>query len=56
MSSSLLRDNIRALKNWRVWLHLGLADIRNRFRATIPYPSRTNGFTTGHAITLAIIR
>jgi len=38
MSSSLLRDNIRALKNWRVWLHLGLADIRNRFAKSMVGP------------------
>ncbi len=35
---SLLRDNIRALKNWRVWLHLGLADIRNRFAKSMVGP------------------
>jgi len=27
----LVRDNIAALRNWRVWWHLGMADVRNRF-------------------------
>jgi ABC-type polysaccharide/polyol phosphate export permease len=34
----LLNDNLRALKNWRVWLHLGLADIRNRFAKSLVGP------------------
>ncbi len=34
----LARDNLRALSNWRVWLHLGLADIRNRFAKSVVGP------------------
>ena len=35
---SLLKDNLRALRNWQVWLHLGFADIRNRFAKSFVGP------------------
>jgi ABC-type polysaccharide/polyol phosphate export permease len=38
MLIDLVRDNIRALRNWRVWLHLGFADIRNRFAKSFVGP------------------
>lgn len=37
--SILLRDNLRALGNWRVWWHLGMADVRNRFAKSAVGPA-----------------
>lgn len=36
--TGLLSDNIKALKNWRVWFHLGMADIRNKFARSLVGP------------------
>ena len=36
--SKLLADSIRSFKVWRVWLFLGLQDIRSRFRGSIIGP------------------
>ncbi len=33
------RDQIAALKNWRVWWHLGMADVRNRFAKSFVGPT-----------------
>ena len=38
-SRKLMRDNISALKNWRVWWHLGMADVRNRFAKSAVGPT-----------------
>ena len=38
MKSKLLADNLKALREWRVWLHLGMADIRSRFAQSIVGP------------------
>jgi lipopolysaccharide transport system permease protein len=35
----LAQDNVKALKNWRVWWHLGMADIRNRFAKSLVGPT-----------------
>jgi lipopolysaccharide transport system permease protein len=35
----LRRDQITALKNWRVWWHLGMADVRNRFAKSFVGPA-----------------
>ena len=35
---SVLKDNLRALSNWRVWWHLGMADVRNRFAKSLVGP------------------
>ena len=35
----LARDNIAALRNWRVWWHLGMADVRNRFAKSLVGPA-----------------
>jgi lipopolysaccharide transport system permease protein len=35
----LVRDNLAALKNWRVWWHLGMADVRNRFAKSAVGPT-----------------
>jgi lipopolysaccharide transport system permease protein len=35
----LLRDNMRALQNWRVWWHLGMADVRNKFAKSAVGPT-----------------
>ena len=29
--AKLASDNVTALRNWRVWWHLGMADVRNKF-------------------------
>lgn len=38
MSVTLIKDNLRAIRNWRVWFHLGMADIRNRFARSFVGP------------------
>jgi len=35
----LARDNMLALSNWRVWWHLGIADIRNKFAKSLVGPT-----------------
>lgn len=35
----VFRDNARALRNWRVWWHLGMADVRNRFAKSLVGPA-----------------
>jgi lipopolysaccharide transport system permease protein len=35
----VLRDNVKALRNWRVWWHLGMADVRNRFAKSLVGPA-----------------
>ncbi|MEI6737845.1 MAG: ABC transporter permease [Pseudomonadota bacterium] len=37
--AKLAVDNITALKNWRVWWHLGMADVRNKFAKSIVGPT-----------------
>jgi lipopolysaccharide transport system permease protein len=37
--TKLAQDNVKALKNWRVWWHLGMADIRNRFAKSLVGPT-----------------
>lgn len=37
--SQLARDNLAALSNWRVWWHLGMADVRNRFAKSFIGPA-----------------
>jgi len=39
MIATLFRDNLRALRNWRVWWHLGIADIRNKFAKSLVGPT-----------------
>ncbi len=39
VSRKLLQDNIAALRNWRVWWHLGMADVRNRFAKSAVGPA-----------------
>ena len=34
----LLRDNTAALRNWRVWVHMGVADLTNRFAKSVLGP------------------
>ena len=38
MPANLIKDNLRAIRNWRVWFHLGMADIRNRFARSFVGP------------------
>ncbi len=33
------RDNLTALRNWRVWWHLGMADVRNKFAKSVVGPT-----------------
>jgi ABC-type polysaccharide/polyol phosphate export permease len=35
----LARDQVVAFRNWRVWWHLGMADIRNRFAKSLVGPT-----------------
>jgi lipopolysaccharide transport system permease protein len=37
--TQLARDNLAALSNWRVWWHLGMADVRNRFAKSFIGPA-----------------
>jgi lipopolysaccharide transport system permease protein len=37
--AKLVKDNIAALFNWRVWWHLGMADVRNRFAKSFVGPT-----------------
>jgi len=37
--AKLAKDNLAALKNWRVWWHLGMADVRNKFAKSVVGPS-----------------
>jgi lipopolysaccharide transport system permease protein len=37
--SRVLADNARALKNWRVWWHFGMADVRNKFAKSFVGPA-----------------
>ena len=37
-TTELLNNNLKALKNWRVWFHLGMADIRNKFARSLVGP------------------
>jgi lipopolysaccharide transport system permease protein len=37
--SKLAQDNLAALANWRVWWHLGMADVRNRFAKSFIGPT-----------------
>jgi ABC-type polysaccharide/polyol phosphate export permease len=37
--AKLVKDNITALLNWRVWWHLGMADVRNRFAKSFVGPT-----------------
>ena len=38
MPITLIKDNLRAIQNWRVWFHLGMADIRNKFARSLVGP------------------
>jgi len=33
------KDNLLALRNWRVWWHLGMADVRNKFAKSVVGPT-----------------
>ena len=35
----LAGDNVTALRNWRVWWHLGMADVRNKFAKSVVGPT-----------------
>ena len=35
----LAHDNITAIRNWRVWWHLGMADVRNKFAKSAVGPT-----------------
>jgi lipopolysaccharide transport system permease protein len=37
--AKLVNDNVAALLNWRVWWHLGMADVRNRFAKSFVGPT-----------------
>jgi len=38
VTRTLLSDNLVAIRQWRVWLHLGMADIRSKFAKSIVGP------------------
>ncbi len=33
------KDNLLAMRNWRVWWHLGMADVRNKFAKSVVGPT-----------------
>ncbi len=37
--TKIVAANIAAIKNWRVWWHLGMADVRNRFAKSVVGPT-----------------
>lgn len=37
--TKLAKDNLLALRNWRVWWHLGMADVRNKFAKSVVGPT-----------------